>query len=234
MGWNVVNVEWGVPGLTLAPIAVQNARCALHWVAANAEKYGFDRDRLVTSGFSSGGWLALTTAVVPRPAGWDACPEPADVKVAAVVNWSGQSDFADLLGPSARQVFKDWFQTLPDPMVVGKTVSPLNFVHAGMAPVISIHGDADAIVPRQSVRLHEALRRAGAVEQFITVPGGKHGFTRNENEKAFAAVQAFLAETEHRFEAIGLNWTAALCPSCRPIQLATAQPFVPSCARSSR
>ena len=39
-GWNVVNVEYNLPGLTLAPIAVQNALCAVRWVFANSGKYG--------------------------------------------------------------------------------------------------------------------------------------------------------------------------------------------------
>ena len=67
-------------------------------------------------------------------------------------------------------------------------------VTASTPPTISIHGDADPTVPyTQSVRLNEALKRAQVKEQMITIAGGKHGgFTRAENEKAFAAIEVFL------------------------------------------
>jgi alpha-beta hydrolase superfamily lysophospholipase len=62
--------------------------------------------------------------------------------------------------------------------------------------VISIHGDADPVVPyTQSTRLHHALEAARVSQELITIAGGKHGgFTREENERAFAAIGAFLAK----------------------------------------
>jgi len=65
---------------------------------------------------------------------------------------------------------------------------------SGLPAVISIHGDADPTVPyTQSVRLHQALRAAGVTQEMITVPGGKHGgFSRDENRRAFAAIEAFV------------------------------------------
>ncbi len=86
-GWDVVNVDYNLPGLTLAPVAVQNGVCAVRWVAANAKMYGFDSERLVTSGWSSGGWMALMTGMALRTSDWDRlCPATGDVKIAAVVN----------------------------------------------------------------------------------------------------------------------------------------------------
>jgi len=71
-------------------------------------------------------------------------------------------------------------------------------VRSGVFSVISIHGDADPVVPySQSVRLHQALRQAKVTEELITVPGGTHGpfaFSRSDNQKAFAAIKAFLAK----------------------------------------
>ena len=66
-------------------------------------------------------------------------------------------------------------------------------VTASSPPTISIHGDADPTVPyTQSVRLHEALKRAHVKEQMITIAGGKHGgFTRAENERRFRQLSCF-------------------------------------------
>src|SRR5690606_8203272 len=58
-GWNVVNVSYRLGGIAPAPAAVIDAFCALRFVQANAAMYNFDTSRIVTSGQSAGGHLAL-------------------------------------------------------------------------------------------------------------------------------------------------------------------------------
>ena len=69
-------------------------------------------------------------------------------------------------------------------------------VRAGLPPVISIQGDQDPTVPYDhSVRLQDALKKVAVDGELITIPGGKHGgFTRAENQRAYAAIKAFLAK----------------------------------------
>jgi acetyl esterase/lipase len=193
-GWNVINLEPRYPGVTLAPATLQNSWCALRWVVHNAPMYGFDPAKIVISGASSGAWFAVAAAMTPRFEGWDeACPGNENPKVAAVVNWYGNWDFSDILqGPNKKDYAAGWVQNLPNPMEIARMLAPV--VNASTPPTISIHGDADPTVPyTQSVRLHEALKSAHVKEQMITIPGGKHGgFTRAENERAFAAIEAFL------------------------------------------
>src|ERR1700693_4222543 len=45
MGWNVVNVEYRLGRVSLAPAAVEDCLCALRFVAANAKTYGIDTTR---------------------------------------------------------------------------------------------------------------------------------------------------------------------------------------------
>ena len=195
-GWNVVNVDYNLPGLTLAPVAVQNALCAVRWVFANGSKYGIDTSRVVTSGWSSGGWVALMSAMAPDTSDWDRpCAKPADGRVVAVINRAGVSDFAAALtGPEAKPWAKFWFQTLPNPSDIARSVSPVTLVRTGMPPVISIHGDADQVVPySQSVQLHAALKKAGVQEQLFTVSGGEHGISPSSHVKALQEVANFLS-----------------------------------------
>lgn len=70
-GWNVVNVEYRLARVSLAPAAVEDCLCALRWVIRNAKQYGFDTNKLVVSGSSAGGHLALTTAMIPASEGLD-------------------------------------------------------------------------------------------------------------------------------------------------------------------
>jgi acetyl esterase/lipase len=198
MGWNVVNVEYRLARVSLAPAAVEDCLCALRWVIRNAKEYNFDVTKLVVSGGSAGAHLALTTAMIPSSAGLDReCPGTEELKVAAVVDWYGITDVVDLLsGPNMKTYAVQWLGSLPNREEVAKRVSPLTYVRPGLPPIISIQGDADPTVPySHSVRLQDALKKAGVDGELVTIPGGKHGgFTRSENERAYTAIRAFLAK----------------------------------------
>ena len=197
MGWNVVNVEYRLARVSLAPAAVEDCLCALRWVIRNAKQYGFDTTKLVVSGGSAGGHLALTTAMTPASAGMDRqCPGTEELKVAAVVDWYGITDVADLLeGANMKTYAVQWLGSTPNRVEVAKRVSPLTYVRGGLPPVISIQGDADPVVPySHSVRLQEALKKAGVDGELVTIPKGGHGgFSRSENQRAYEAIRAFLA-----------------------------------------
>ena len=198
MGWNVVNVEYRLAKISLAPAAVEDCLCALRWVIRNAKQYGFDTSKLVVSGGSAGGHLALTTAMIPVSEGMDRqCPGTEPLKVAAVVDWYGITDVVDLLdGVNMKTYAVQWMGSMPNRVEIAKRVSPLTYVRAGLPPVISIQGDQDPTVPYDhSVRLQDALKKVAVDGELITIPGGKHGgFTRGENQRAYAAIKAFLAK----------------------------------------
>ena len=206
MGMNVVNVEYRLARVASAPAAVEDCRCALRWVIQHAKEYGIDVTRLVVSGGSAGGHLALTTGMVPASAGLDRlCPGPDNLKVAAIVNWYGISDVNELLdGTNMRAYAVTWLGSALDRDQIAKRVSPLTYVRPGLPPVLTIHGDADPTVPyTQSVRLHKALTDAGVPNELMTMAGGKHGFdccTPTQRLQAYAKIREFLARN-HVLEA---------------------------------
>src|SRR5438045_6931136 len=98
MGWSVVNVEYRLARVSLAPAAVEDCRCALRWVIAHAKEYGFDAARLVVTGGSAGGHLSLTTGMLPASAGLERqCPGNEELKVSGIGNWYGLTDGGGLL-----------------------------------------------------------------------------------------------------------------------------------------
>jgi acetyl esterase/lipase len=198
MGWNVVNVEYRLARVSLAPAAVEDCLCALRWVAAQAKQYEFDTGRLVVSGDSAGGHLSLTTGMIPESAGLDRqCPGVPLPKVAAIVNWYGITDVADLLeGPNMKTYAVAWMGSMPNRREIAQRVSPLTYVRAGLPPILTIHGDADPTVPyNHAVRLHEALSGLKLPNQLLTIPGGRHGgFTPEERTKIFTAIREFLSK----------------------------------------
>lgn len=198
LGWAVVNVEYRLANVSRAPAAVEDCRCALRWVIKNAKEYGFDTARLVATGHSAGGHLSLTTGILPEDAGLDRqCPGPETLNVAAIVNWYGITDVLDLLEGANRQNYAvAWLGSMSDREAVARRVSPLTYVRSGLPPVLTIHGDADPVVPyTHALRLKEALDKAGVANELVTVPGGKHGgFTRAETRRIFLAIRGFLTK----------------------------------------
>ena len=197
-GWSVVNVEYRLAGVSLAPAAVEDCRCALRWVIEHAKDYKFDPNRIVLMGHSAGGHLSLITGMLPLSAGLDReCAGDKELRVAAIIDWFGITDVNDLLeGPNMQDYAVMWLGSLTDREQVAKRVSPLTYVRPALPPTIMIHGDADDTVPyTHSVRLHAALDKAGVPNELLTIPGGKHGeFNHSQLETSYAHIWAFLGK----------------------------------------
>jgi len=219
-GMDVVNVEYRLASQALAPAAVEDGRCALHWVARHAKEYGFDLTRVVTAGESAGGHLALMTGMLSVAAGFDrSCEVPfedwqqdglKDVKVAAIINFFGIIDVDEFLLPPGekknahalpmpRNFALRWFGDLPDRLELATQLSPLHYVGKNSPPILTAHGDKDPYVPyEQALVLREALNRNGVENRLITIEGGGHGasppfpWTPEQNLLAHKAVFEFL------------------------------------------
>ena len=205
LGWSAVNVEYRTVRQAPAPAAVEDCRCALRWLTYRARDYSLDPSRFVLTGTSAGGHLALMGGMLPVGNVFDRqCPieggerwgsaNVPELKVAAVVNWFGIGDVADLLdGPNARNYAREWFGSAPN-VELAKQLSPVNYVRAGLPPIITIHGEFDDVAPyAHAVRLHAALDKAAVPNKLVTIKGRKHGgFNREELLQSYAAIREFL------------------------------------------
>lgn len=194
LGFRVAAIQYRLSGVAAAPAAVEDCRCAFRWIARNGLKYGIDPDRLVLTGGSAGGHLALLTAMLDDSldgACNDSSPAP---KARAVINYYGATDMVELLG-EGRPYLQRWFRG-PDPKELAQRISPLTWVRAGVPPVLTLHGDADGSIPySQSTRLHEALSKAGVSNQLVTIAGGAHGrhtWTDADTLRVQRAIESFL------------------------------------------
>jgi acetyl esterase/lipase len=208
MGWGAVNVEYRQAGVALAPAAVEDCRCALRWIARNAAKYKFDASKIIVTGGSAGGHLALMTGMLPASSPFDnQCAFQDDdwsvpwhdktPVVAAIVNWFGITDVAAMLhGDETRSYALSWLGSRPNREDLARQMSPVAYVRAELPPIISIHGDADTVVPyAQAVRLHQALSKAGVRNRLLTIHDGGHSrFSDEQMENAFETIGEFLAK----------------------------------------
>ncbi len=196
LGMRVVSVQYRLAGVAPAPAAVEDCRCALRWVFQNAGKYGFDPTRIVLTGGSAGGHLVLLTGMLQASDGFDKdCPGPELPKVAGIINYYGPTDLVSAFDLKEKNLM-NWLRGVENPKEMARRLSPLTYVRAGLPPILTLHGDADEIVPYEdALKLRAALDRAGVPNELLTSPGGKHGRFRWSDEttiKAQRTIEAFL------------------------------------------
>lgn len=167
---------------TDASKCVADARAALHWVQTHAAELGIDPRRVIVSGSSAGGHLALWTAITTTPWGSDPAKAPVH-KPAALILLSAAADTSEITGQRAERFAGH-----------GADLSPQQQLDASMPPVLMFHGDADTTVPyKYAVALDQKLRETGNDCAFVTLPGGAHNLGAKEERAIIVAKsQAFL------------------------------------------
>ena len=187
-GFVVANVEYRLAKVAKAPAAVEDVLKAANWFRDNAKKYNVDANRIVVTGDSAGGHLALMVGMTPKSA---RLGPPA--KVAAVVNFYGITDVEDqLAGTNKREYAVTW---MPDEASLPQRVSPITYVRKGIPPILTIHGDADETVPYEhATRLTKALLDAGAEATLHTVAGEGHSIPKAKLDAEYEQIFAFLRQ----------------------------------------
>lgn len=198
LGLRVVTVQYRLSGRAPAPAAIEDCRCAFRWLVNHAAPYGIDPGRIVVTGGSAGGHLALFTAF-GSPGFETACPEagPEEPRARAAINYYGATDLVSLVRDKPA-LLRPWFQGVSDPEALAGRLSPLAFVRAGLPPVLTLHGDADTTIPYdQAARLHASLTAKGVPNELLTVRGGAHGrhtWTDADTIRAQETIERFLQQ----------------------------------------
>ena len=167
------------------PAQIHDIKAVVRYVRANAEKYKFDTDFIVTSGFSSGAHLASLAAtscgVAELEGSLGAYTEYSSL-VDAACCWSGPTD----LHYMSCGTEEDTWNHGPEEAVMGfsfkgneepfKALNATTYIDPSDPPVVVFHGTADNVVPHcQGVHFHELLSKEGVMTEFHSVDGGGHG-----------------------------------------------------------
>lgn len=154
---------------------VCDAKAAIRWVRANAERLGIDPNRIAAGGGSAGGHLAAAVALVP---GFE---EGEHLDVSSMPNAMVLFNPAVILAP---------VEGHPDVLPADKVadikeradgrpeeISPYNFIRKGLPPSIIFHGTNDEAVPFTTVELFQkSMQAAGNKCELKAYPGQPHGF----------------------------------------------------------
>lgn len=177
------------------PAQVDDVRCAIRFLRANAKRYAIDPARVGATGHSAGGQLSLLVGLEEPNRPPDAEWPDASSRVQAVVNQSGPTDLAALarMSPRAGELIA---LLLPGPTMTfdarAAAASPVFYVNPDASPVLTIHGEADDLVPVAQARaLDAALRKVGAAHELVILPGVGHAYDEATERANRVRIYAF-------------------------------------------
>jgi acetyl esterase/lipase len=181
------------------PACVQDAKCAVRWMRANADKYHVNPNQIAVIGGSAGGHLAMMagySAGVPELEG-DGGYAGVSSAVQAVVDFYGP---CDLTGPEQRNhptILKLFGgKTYEETPQQYELASPIRHLDKSDPPTLIFHGTIDDVVPiEQSERLAKQLTELGIPCQYERIEGYPHtmDLARDVNVRCQWFMNRFLA-----------------------------------------
>ena len=169
------------------PAAIQDAKCAVRFLRANAAKYGLNPDRIGAVGTSAGAHLAACLATTGNK---------------KIKTWEDKGGFADYASHINAAVLLNGEFDVPgwwkygqynDFMLdfIGKSydeapglyaeASPITHIDSQTCPCLLIHGEEDKIAPIcQSVDFYRQILLKGGNADLIRVPEAGHAWFYNE------------------------------------------------------
>ncbi len=184
-GYCFITINYRLSWVAPFPAAVEDCKCAVRWVRANARKYHLDTDRIGVWGTSSGGHLALMVACADEKASLEGKGGHADLssRVHAVCAWYPATDFTKgpgvfLSGKGQRAGPGEFIGgTVEEKPEACKQATVATHVSTDDPPTLLIHGTKDPITPFwQSETLAQKMKEVGVDVTLLTVKNAGHGF----------------------------------------------------------
>lgn len=167
---------------------VKDARSAVRYIRAHADEIGIDPQKIIVSGGSAGGHLAVSTAL------FDKVNEESD-------------DLAISATPTALVLLFPVIDTSKEGYGQAKIgerwqeLSPAHNVRAGLPPTITFHGTGDTVTPFAGAKsFHDAMLKAGNRSELDINEGGAHGYLMRDK----ALFDDTMSKTDSFLKSLGL------------------------------
>ena len=197
-GYVVATVSYRLSDVAPFPAAVQDVKCAVRWMRANAERLHVDPNRIAMAGGSAGGHLSMMAGYVtdnPELEGTGGHDEESS-RIQAVVNFYGPTDLTTEFARDNDVVVKFLGgESYADKPELYQLASPNSHVSADDPPTLILHGSIDTVVPiSQAELLVDKLKAAGVPHEYDRVEGWPHtmDLEANVNRHCLAKVEEFL------------------------------------------
>jgi acetyl esterase/lipase len=187
------------------PACIEDCKCAVRWLRANAGKYRVNPNRIAAVGLSAGGHLACLLGMSEPGDGLEGTTGNLDQpsKVQAVVSFAGPTDLTDETLHSEEVIKTNLIPLMggspsecPD---LYRKASPIHYSPPTPPPFLLIHGSSDHVVPvRQAHALAEKLKRSGASARVVELEGEGHTWGGASLMRSIDQMLTFLDESFQR------------------------------------
>jgi len=177
------------------PAAIEDCKCAVRFLRAQATKYGIDPSHIGAWEASAGGHLVALIGTSDQNAGLEGKGGwvTYSSRVQAVANFYGPADFMAGKQKDSSYDQAPWTQppiskflggSFSEKKDVYRLASPVTHVSEDDPPMLLIHGDKDGTVPLlQSQILEAALKSKGVPAELIVVKNVGHNFEPTNSGK---------------------------------------------------
>jgi len=160
----------------LFPAPVEDAKCAVRWMRANAKKYNVDPNKIAVLGGSAGGHLSMMVAYSddPKLEGNGGHADQSS-RVQAVVNLYGVPDMTGALAANSPECTGFIGKPQAEAMDLYALASPITHITKDDPPTLSFHGTIDDLIPpAETENLHKKLEDAGVPNAYSIIEGWPH------------------------------------------------------------
>lgn len=174
-GYLVVSVNYRLYPDAQFPAMIQDVKCAIRSLRANAAQYNLDPNRIGAVGVSAGGHLVGLLGTTTIEAGWDVGEYlEQSSRVQAVIAMAGVMDLSRNFPNADIEAMKR--VGFGEYNVV--EASPISHVTPDDPPFLLIHGDRDELVPvEQSQLMYNRLIQENVPAQLVVVKNARHSMT---------------------------------------------------------
>ncbi len=172
-GYVAASISYRLVSEARWPAALEDAKCSVRWLRANASALGVDPERIAVAGGSAGGHLSAMIALAPGAfEGSGGNPDvPSNVAAALLLY-----PMTDMRAPGGQFGIQD----VVDDFLGGagyEESSPQSYVSAKAPPIRTITGSDDPITPLPMIaEFHRRLDEVGAPNELIVYDGAGHQF----------------------------------------------------------
>jgi acetyl esterase/lipase len=174
-GYLVVSLNYRLYPAAQFPAMIQDVKCAIRSLRANAAQYNLDPNRVGAVGVSAGGHLVALLGTTDANTGWDVGEYmEQSSRVQVVIAMAGVMDLSQSFPNADIEAMKR--VGFGEYNVV--EASPISHVTPDDPPFLLIHGERDELVPvEQSQLMYDRLIQENVPAQLVVVKNARHSFT---------------------------------------------------------
>lgn len=213
-GYAVVSINYRLSWEVQFPALIQDAKAAVRWIRANAQRYQLDPQRIAAWGGSAGGYLSTmlgTSAGIKELEDLSLGNPDQPCTVQAIVAWYGPTNFlkmdeqlaaSGMLPPVG---YHHNESNSPESLLLGgkiteipervKAANPETYIRPNAPPFFLQHGVKDAVVPvQQSIEFATKLKHVIGDDHVILdlIEGAEHADPSFESPQNVEKVLDFL------------------------------------------